>query len=842
MTVELTTIVGQLNIREGKWRNKAPNQVAVREPKSADTPGMGKGDLFIVTEIQGTTDKIDVLEERLAQAVRDSYYLSRGSVTASLRRAVQTGNSLLFHHNQQAGPEARLVGGVVVLAMCQEDTFVAQFGPTAFYAVLGDHIQRYPLRSVWLDEAISPAQDEYGPALGLNKLVEPNLHHLRVSPKDMLILADSRLASQLPLKDLVQAMMTGNIKTAMKKLGKVAKAYNCSALAMEVVEATPATIGPLKIATPPQLSSFLSRRRSHSEPAEMSESQDRDAPATIETANEQFTSDYADDVSAHSSDVVTSRSVFEKPLRWLGTFGRKSEPEVPDMEEPVYNNDDITEASYHQQLYEDYETEPEEVLERGRTMTSMAPETTFGSRSHHNKAADNLPSVGKIFRWVGVGLLMVIALLGSGLKTILGLVLPSGSSHGPRLAGTHVQRQPPTASTWKMLRNIALAIPLLIALVVSISYLQKGRIREAEYNEFLTTAQNKFEQAQAVPDVSSALGLMAEAETALVQAEKIKETQPEITALRHQMAEDADRRGNVIRLDNLPQLRQYTDPGTYLKSIIVQGVEIYIIDTGNDRIYHHRLDDSGEALLPDEDSVIMLSRGQTVENVTVNDLLGATWMPTGGNRQTSDLVILNSTGLLEYNPNWGLTTSALAGGESLVLPNAVDSFFGNFYILDSQANALLRYRPTNDGYSDPPESYFAEGQPVDLTNAIDLTIDGAVYILYQDGRINKYLSGQPDNFNVTGLDIPFNNPVAIFTAPEEEVQHVYVADAGNRRIVKLNKDGSFVRQFKPQQGQAVSFANLQDIFVDEIGAHMYILDSNNFYLANIPTDTSSSTE
>jgi hypothetical protein len=211
-----------------------------------------------------------------------------------------------------------------------------------------------------------------------------------------------------------------------------------------------------------------------------------------------------------------------------------------------------------------------------------------------------------------------------------------------------------------------------------------------------------------------------------------------------------------------------------------------------------------------------------------------TWMPAGGNRQTSDLMILNSTGLLEYNPNWGVTTSALAGGEALVLPNAVASFFGNFYVLDSQANRLLRYRPTPDGYSAPPESYFPEGVAVDLTNAVDLAIDGAVYVLYQDGRIAKFLSGQPENFEVTGLDLRFNNPVSIFTAPDEEVQHIYVADAGNQRIVQLNKDGSFVRQFKPRPGETVSFANLQDLFVDEIGDRLYILDSNNLYLTNLP--------
>jgi len=431
----------------------------------------------------------------------------------------------------------------------------------------------------------------------------------------------------------------------------------------------------------------------------------------------------------------------------------------------------------------------------------------------------------------------LVALLAGGLKNILGMLLPGvGGEHGPRQAGTQAQRQTQSASTLKLLRNIAIIIPILVIVVVTISYLQKGRIREAEYNEFVAAAQQKFEQAQAV-DTTAALGLMTEAEAALAQAEQIKQDQPEIAELRRQMAEEADKIGNVHRLYYLPQLRQYPDAGANTRGIIVQGLDVYVLDTGNDRIFHHQLDDLGEALRPDDQaSVVVASRGQSVDNITVGDLLDMTWMPAGGNRQTSDLVILNSTGLLEYNPNWGITTSALAAGETLAQPAAVGSFFGNFYVLDPQANKLLRYLPTNDGYSAAPESYFSAGQPVDLTGAVDIAIDGAIYVLYSDGRITKNLSGlQVEDFSVTGLDIPFKNPVSIFTAPDEEAQYIYVADAGNRRVVQLNKDGSFARQFKPRVGEDVSFTHLQDIFVDEIGGRMYILDSNNLYLTNIPT-------
>lgn len=810
MTAEITTIIGQLSISEGKWRTHTPNQVAVREPKSADAPGAGKGDLFIVTEIQGDIDDRDGLEQRLAHLIRDSYYLSSGSITASLRRAVQTGNDRLYQRNRKLSVEERIVGGVVALVVTQEDAFVAQIGPTALFALLGGNIRRYPARSIWLDETGEPEDDEDISGMGLNAVVEPNLHHLRVSSQDVIVLADSRLAGRLLLQDVVRAVKEGDVKTTVKNLGDKAQTLHGSAVALQVIETASGSSGSLKAVSQASLNGLWQRRRvAVEEAAPAREPQPVEAEADLEPE------------VIHSSPVFASTSILHKPMEWLSSRRLKPDEEPAEAPEPA-------------EIYQGYSLKPE-MLPQTEPLEPVIRQATFNRYRPDNEAdpVHHTSSPKKISR--GMGLFMIPALLGSALKAIFSFILPAGEQE-PRRAGTQAQtqQQPRSASSMALLRNIAIAIPLLIGVIVLVTYLQKGRLREAEYNEFVTTAQSKFEQAKVV-DPTAALSLMTEAETALIQAEQIKpEPQPEIIELRQQMADETDRVGKVTRLYYLPQLRQYTDPGTNLKSVVIQGVEIYVLDAGNDRVFHHRLDDVGEALLPDDESVLITARGQTVNETEVGELIDMTWMPTGGNRQTSDLLILNSTGLLEYNPSWGTTTSALTGYEALALPIAVDSYFGNFYILDAQANALLRFLPTIDGYNTPPESYFVTAETVNLSNAADLAIDGAVYLLYHDGMISKFLGGQPAEFNVTGLDKPFNRPVSIFTAPDEEVQHIYVADAGNQRIVQLNKDGSFVRQFKPRVGEAVSFANLQDIFVDEISGRLYILDSNNLYLATLP--------
>ncbi|MCB0214216.1 MAG: hypothetical protein KDJ52_33060, partial [Anaerolineae bacterium] len=618
---------------------------------------------------------------------------------------------------------------------------------------------------------------------------------------------------------------------------------------------------PFKLASSPKLGDLFNRGRQET-PAEVYD--DEPIPERIEAVGEPIPG------SGGLATVFANTSIMQKPMQW---FGRSKAPEQPDV---TPAQPEPTPAPASAPVKEEIPPHPPELFEEETvaipskkpmarpyegdkwttphhesgvkkhrhgpgtyTPNPAAPQSTLLDREYvddyeEEETVEDQSMLQTIVRGLGAGLLMLVLLISRAFKGLFGLVMPSAAQQKPRQAG--MQAEPETSTIpWRLLRNIAIAIPILVAIIVGISYLQKGRLREAEYTEHITTAQSKIEQAREV-DTAAALGLMAEAETALVQAETIKPDQPEITEMRQQIALETDRVGNVQRVAAIPQLRQYTDEGTQTSGIIVEGVEVYVLDKGNDRIYHHTLDNEGNALLDDNENVLIAAKGQQVDNIQVGDLIDMTWMPTGGNRQTSDLVVLNSTGLLEYSTNWGLATSALAGGDTLQLPVAVDSYFGNFYVLDPQANKLLRYLPTVDGYNAPPQNFFTTDVPVDLSNAVDMAIDGAVFVLYQDGRIAKFLTGQPAEFNVTGLDLPFNNPVAIFTKPDEDVQHIYIADAGNQRIVQLNKDGSFLRQFKPNTEAGVSFTNLQDIYVDEIGGRMFVLDNNNLYLATLPTE------
>lgn len=750
-TTELTVTIAQASIANGAWRGDAPNQVAVREPKRADAPGAGKGDLFILAEIQGDLDNPAALERQVVECVRDNYYLARGSITASLRRAVQAGGDMLYHRNQKVSVDERVVGGVVAVVIQNDDAFVAQLGPTALFAVMGEHICRYPEQSMWLGDNITAADANADDILGmgLSSLSEPTLYHLKMESNDILLLTDSQLGGRMGLQSVVNTLNGQPLKTAVKTLGETTPVSHGSMLALSVSEVQAQSFGPLRVTPPGQWG-----------------------------------------------------KLFQQPDPG-GTTGPPPEAQPS----------------------------PPVVDESSRVMASTAPEAAY------SPAVQSSQGRLETKRWdlmVGNGILAAVAVAGQALSNLTGMAGPSGDTP-QRQAGMQANRTQPTRARWIMFRNVALVIPLIVIVIVGVNYLQRGRIQETEYQDLVANAQSKYEQAQVV-DRTSAYALLNEANSLLIQAEAIQADQPEVIALRQQITNAIDQLGNMQRLSDLPKLRQYTDSGTQLADIVLEGTNLYVMDGGNGRVYRHRIDPQTQTLLPDDESLLVISQGQTVNDVQVGNLDAMIWMPVGGNRQTSDLLILGTTGLMEYNPNWGLTNIGLIGREAFVSPVAVSSFFGNFYVLDPGANRLWRYLPTPDGYTLPPEDYFAANQTADLSGAVDFAIDGNVYVLYRDGFIGKYAGGQPLEFATTGLDVPFSNPVALFTAPDEEVQHIYIADAGNQRIVQLEKDGTFVRQFKPRSAETATLSNLQDIQVDEISNKMYILDSNSLYVGNLPSE------
>jgi hypothetical protein len=845
MSLELKTVMGQMNIVGGRWVSEAPNALAVREPSSqprgglaAHRPSLGKGDLFVVVEVRADYEQSEKnrLSRSLAETIRNTYYQSSGGVTAGLRRALLAANQRLLaehslspasvgrspepagrspapagrspepagrspHSGESKGSDhhfagSALLAGVTAVVVRGEDVFIASVGPAVTYTVNRGLATQLPETSPWLDMADPQATG--APALGRRAMVDAQLFHVGIEPGDMLVLGDSRLAARTSPEEVEKAAAYQGVEGALTNLGKLTGGHDCTALVVEIqaksASAPPEVRrGPLRRGQKTALPDHSPRARESASgeavPREPAVTPDAASMATVSQAE------------VGEGDVATLDDIDKATQRNSSGFRQKSLSDPPDV--------------------------------ATRTSAPAAGTRTYtpGPARTEGRA---LP-VGRWLRAVGKGLLALLMVIWTGLRTLIGRVLPGqeqvATARRQAVTGQARRVRAPQIPQ-RLLRTIAVTILIVVLLAVGLTYWQQGLARENEFNSLVEQAQASYQQALGADD-TTARDLLAQAETLLTQAEAIKPDEPALSELRASIAEQQDKIDRVERLYWVGELRSYDDPGTQLKRVVVNGLYVYVLDAGTDQVYHYQLDEVNDALESDENDPVLVRRGQQVETSVTGEMIDMAWMPAGGERQTSDLLILESGGLLEYNPSWGVTTAPIANKDAWALPVAVGSFFGNFYILDSQAGQILRYMPSAEGYTNPAEYYLSDQVTVDLSGAVDMAIDGFIYVLYADGTIRKFEAGVPVEFQITEIDKPFSRPAAIYTAPDDVAQYLYIADAGNHRVVQLNKDGRFVRQFKPRDEDTVNFGTLRSIFVDELAGKLYLLNDHALYIANI---------
>ncbi|MGC8879012.1 MAG: hypothetical protein ACP5R2_07295 [Anaerolineae bacterium] len=385
----------------------------------------------------------------------------------------------------------------------------------------------------------------------------------------------------------------------------------------------------------------------------------------------------------------------------------------------------------------------------------------------------------------------------------------------------------------KVWRLVAILLPLLIIGLVVFTYWRQGITEEDTFQMLMQQARTVYQQAINA-DEPTARRLLDKAVELLKQAALLRPEDATHNELYAQVMQYQDRIDQVQRLPSLMLLRRYDSPSTVLRRVISDGLDVYVLDSGDDIVYRYRLDEAVEALAPDEAEAVVLRRAQRVGGNVVGELVDMTWAAAAANRQAGALLVLEIGGLLEYLDPRGITSLTIGGRERWKLPVAVMGYAGNFYILDPQAGQIFRYRPGEGGYPGTPENYFPQNGRELLTDAVDMAIDGYVYVLYGTGNVRKFEGGKPAAFELSGLDRPLSNPTAIYTAPDEQTRYLYIADAGNRRIVQLEKDGHFVRQLKPPIETDMDFADLHSLFVDEVAGKLYLLDGQALYLAPLP--------
>jgi len=776
MAVDLTSTVGLFSIVDGAVQDEAPNLLVTRGP--LDPQSREAGQLAIAVELVGRSLGEEEMYEELLQAISDAYFRHPGSITARLQEAIQEANALLVHANAALLPEERLIGGVTCVFHMGQDVYIGQAGPAVVYLGQKGALRRFPESSPWLERPLPGVPERLYPApLGVHPTVHANLFHASVQPGDAVVLGTTSLAHAVATKDVEQAVLFRSIDDALYNMARLCGDAEVACMVILIHAkgerpAAPAPPAPAAEVAPPPVAEEAPAE------AEVGEA----APSAVE--EEALAADWEAAAEALAPLPPAEAEVYLEPVA--------PAPEEAPQPEPTVRPVAARRPS-----------------RRGISLLGLARALRRG--------------IGAFFSDVALGGAVVAGWLAALFRRRARPVA------GPRPA--HVPRARPAARRLWLL--LAIAIPIIVALVLVMQLLQ-SRQRLQRYDELVRLAESKAGLAQSAPTVQDKQALLTESLALLEQARPLGGRDTRAAQLAAQVQATLDQVEGTIRLD-APALL-YQAPAAEQAAwqrLVIAGSDLYLLDGKNGRVIRKMLDETGVRLQADQGAPAVVSRGATVGAYTVGGLWRMAWAAAAGNRTSSALLVLtDDRRLLEYSTRRGLSLLALADVARWQQPVAMAAYSGNLYILDAGANQILRYTPTAGGYESPPDDWFALSQPRDLRGAVDMAIDGAIYVLYGAGRLEKFKRGDRQTFSLEGLAQPLQQPVAIYTDVDDEARHVYVADPGGQRVVQFAKDGKFVRQFRLREGDL--FARVADLRVDEANARLYFVAGDALYVCPLP--------
>ncbi|MGI5828516.1 MAG: hypothetical protein ACOX6V_05855 [Patescibacteria group bacterium] len=161
---------------------------------------------------------------------------------------------------------------------------------------------------------------------------------------------------------------------------------------------------------------------------------------------------------------------------------------------------------------------------------------------------------------------------------------------------------------------------------------------------------------------------------------------------------------------------------------------------------------------------------------------------------------------------------------STITTDILRGYGSNAYILDKNLGQVWRFRG-DDKTLAKPERFFRE--KLDLNSVIDMAVDGSLWLLYENGGLEKYTSGVKDAYYPSfGLDLPLVKPDAMFT--DEYSKNIYILERESARIVAISKNGEYRAQYLWD-----NLAEASGFVVSENLGKLLVLEKGTIYGINL---------
>ncbi|MGI6367300.1 MAG: hypothetical protein ACOX2L_02875 [Anaerolineae bacterium] len=762
-----------------------------------------RGSLYVLLTTATAEALPPVLVGELMTRIGEAYYELSGSITRGMRSALLIANEVLFERNLRSDPAYRSLAGAVCVVVRGADLYVAQMGPAVAIVGSSQESRRYPDRSAWVvQERPEGTALDREPPLGLLRDGEPNLFHATCRDGDVVVLTTATLVREATDTDIAATTLQSSANDVIAGLKDLAHGRDVSLLIIRPPQATLDTrpLPPMgRGQSGPGIESSVSTGALDGmrPPAPLSEAASGSQPAgAAEPDGPTPRGSDAPWASAPLPDTAESDEAYADA--WLEGAADRTAWQEPAPQEPEESA--VAGAGW---------TDRDEVIKTGQPALDVS-QFTEAVADRARRLRDSTES----------------ALLG---------VLPREVPPRP------VEGEPRRVSVGgKALVAIAMIIPLVVLFTVVLARVQYDRARAAQHINAVNQAQYLYDQAMRQTDIGLKRDELYRALVVLDQSLAHTPDNADLQDLRRRTQHQIDQVEGVVPIYSFARLYYFEEGAaspTDSSRIAVNGKDVMVLHRGSDRVYRFYLNDVGDALQPVEANPVILRKGDVLDGETVTDLVDLTYMASDGSQTMSRFMVLDRAGrLLSYDPTRGMRSQPVGNADWWLSPQAIGSFFGNLYVLDPLLSRLFKYLPTNNEYVKAPLDYFDASLGIDLTGAVDMAIDSDVYVLYADGKILKFNNGQPVEFGMRGFYGNMRSPIAIHVSGGQGADatgYVYVADAGNSRVLQFTKEGDFVRQFRSTEAEPY-MNDLRGIYVDEAERRMFLVSGQHFVLCSLP--------
>lgn len=364
-----------------------------------------------------------------------------------------------------------------------------------------------------------------------------------------------------------------------------------------------------------------------------------------------------------------------------------------------------------------------------------------------------------------------------------------------------------------------LAVIIILAAVLGIYMRQRAQTKtNVDLSTIVSSAQAKMNSADtqlALHNEIGARNLLNEAKTQLEGIKNKPKSPVEVVILLEKIQTKLDQVNKITHLDNPLTVSDFSPLVSNLKSagLIYQNGALYSANQDGSEILGAISDKSDNQIL----SRLPVDAGQAANIAAF---------------ESDRLLVIQSsnTRIFEFN----LKTSKLeekktAQEAAFPQAQALGTYLSTLYLLDKNGGAMLKYSHSGSGY-DKGRSVYSSGA-VNLKDVISFAIDGNIYLLHQNGSIEKTLKGSLDNnFKVKNIPEPdstLDSPQQVITTVDST--SIYVLENKNHRIIELNKNGDYLRQFVFKD----NFGEIKAMTVNEKAKKMYLLFNNKIFAIDL---------